>query len=86
MIVHDLHSPSHGDLRVVLSHGDYGHNRSWRTVLDPRPPRLAHLLAVDGGSEGEALDRLAAAVERYDAVGYEPVVGSMGGPAVAPVG
>jgi hypothetical protein len=77
---HLVDSPTHGALQVVTTEGEFPHGRTWRAVLDPRPPRLAHLVAVDGTSEEEALKEMARAVEQYDATGvvlrkrerYEP--------------
>lgn len=68
MSVHDVDSPTHGPLRVVTSERPDG-DRPWQAALDPRPPRLAHLVAFHAATEAEAIDGLLAAAERHDATG-----------------
>lgn len=72
MAEHLISSPTHGDLHAALSRGDFGHGRSWRAVLDPRPARLAHVIAFHGMSEEEVLDGMLIAVDRYDATPLMP--------------
>jgi hypothetical protein len=72
MTTHVVHSLIHGDLRVVTTQGSFGYGRTWRAVLDPAPARLAHLVAVDGESEQEALAAMLRSVDLYDALGVQP--------------
>jgi hypothetical protein len=72
MAVHLVHSRNHGELHVVTASGTFGHGRHWRAVLDPTPVRLAHLTAVDGESEEEALAAMLRSVDLYDALSVRP--------------
>jgi hypothetical protein len=68
MNIHVLHSPTHGELRVVCDPTPDPYGRPWRARLDPPARRLEHLLAVYGEDEQEVLARLLHAVENYSAV------------------
>jgi hypothetical protein len=72
MAVHVIHSINHGKLRVFTTPGRYGHGRTWRAVLDPTPLRLAHLTAVEGESEQEALSAMRRNIDLYDALVVQP--------------
>jgi hypothetical protein len=71
---HLIVSPKHGELRVVVEAVDpaehYG--RGFRARLVPKPPRLAHLVSTEGVTPEEAVEVMAAAVEKYGAHGAQP--------------
>lgn len=53
---HVIRSPVHGAIRVVTSFvPNERPDRPWKAVLDPRPPRLGHLVAVYDVDEAEVL-------------------------------
>jgi hypothetical protein len=71
MNVHGIHSPTHGELRVVCDPTPDQHGRPWRARLEPPVQRLEHLLAVYAEDEHAVLAHILRTVEIY---GAQPMV------------